>query len=459
MMRQLKYQNIIRIVILTAIILIGIAAASSVSAASTQTGTKKMETPMSRIAIRSGKFIEKNTGKPFIPLGVNYYRTGVVSNGKLVHATFCPGFYDHAYIEKMMSDLSKWGFNTVRTFQVYHVGKDGIITSPTSREISPEYLANMVHFLQQARKHNIHVIFSWDIWLPVSEWWSGKPLASEGKYSLQPAWDEGMGVNNYRITRDSIRIRANAIVSLIEALRRKDPSLLNVVMTWELENEIYFNADSEPFKSRKGTFHFAGKDYLMSSDEQTQSLMDDMIVQWADICTDAIHRTDKDALVSAGVFTYYAIGREKPGTLSKDKTGDTRIPARPMALLRSRLDYLDIHLYAWKTETEDVDDYLAHNLASVEWDRLTVAARKAGKPIMSGETGVCAQYLRQPPEWTINHDLGVDCFRKQQIGMKNRQISGVLYWHYGNPDSKLNDDFPSLSLFPQYMKVMQEVWR
>ncbi|MHB1458400.1 MAG: glycoside hydrolase 5 family protein [Armatimonadota bacterium] len=419
----------------------------------------QQEDTFPRIAIKSDRFVEADSGKPFIPFGANYYRVGVVSNGKSVHATFCPGQYDRAYIEKMMVDLSVWGFNTVRTFQVYHVGKDGILTSPQAREISPEYLANMLHFLRQAKKNSIHVIFSWDIWLPESEWWSNKPLKHESRYSLLPDSDEKMGINNFRISRDPVRDRVNAIVSLIEAIRREDPLLLKVVMTWELENEVYFSADREPFKTREGAYHFAGKDYLLSSDEQIQSLMDDIIIQWANIFADAIHRADKEALVSIGVFTFHAIGRGGPGSLSKDHTQDTRIPARPMALVRSKLDYIDIHLYAWKTETVGIADNLAQDLASVEWDKLTVAARKAGKPIMAGEVGIFANYLRKPPLWTIDHELGVKCLKEQLSEMKKHKIAGVLYWPYGNPDSTSNDEIPPLSLFPQYMKAMKDVWQ
>lgn len=453
-------------IMLTAVAILSVMISVSAGAASmcmnkgnTPSAINQQDDTFPRIAVRSGRFVEEDTGRPFIPFGANYYRVGVVSSGKNVHATFCPGQYDRAYIEKMMADLSVWGFNTVRTFQVYHVGKDGILASPQAREISPEYMANMIHFLRQAKKNNIHIIFSWDIWLPESEWWSDTPLKYEGRYSLLPVSDEKMGINNFRIVRDIVRDRVNAIVSLIEAIRREDPALLKVVMTWELENEVYFGADREPFKTREGVYHFAGKDYLLSSDEQVQSLMDDIIIQWVNIFADAIHRADKEALVSTGVFTFHAIGRGGPGSLSKDRTLDTRIPARPMALVRSKLDYLDIHLYAWKTETVGVADNLAQDLASVEWDELTVAARKAGKPIMAGEAGVFANYLRKAPLWTIDHELGVRCLKEQLSEMKRQGIAGVLYWPYGNPDSTSNDDIPPLDLFPQYMKAMKDVWQ
>ena len=51
----------------------------------------------------------------------------------------------------MMMDLAAHGLDTVRTFQVYAVGARGILTSRSAREISPEYLANVIHFLRTAQ--------------------------------------------------------------------------------------------------------------------------------------------------------------------------------------------------------------------------------------------------------------------------------------------------------------------
>ncbi len=412
----------------------------------------------SRIAVRDGAFVESPSGAAFTPLGVNYFRVGKVDGGRDVHATFCPGFYDRAFVEKMMADLARWRMNTVRTFQVYHVGPSGILTSPQSREINPAYLANVVHFLEQARAHGIHVIFSWDIWNPPSDWWSSTPLPDEAKYDLRP-WQEELGINNFHLCREWVRTRANSIVALIDALRSEDPSLLRVVMAWELENESCFEADQPPFKDRAGTFRFAGKDYSLASDDETQALMDAMIVLWADVCAGAIHRADPDALVSGSAFTFAAVGRGGPGTLSRDKTADARIPARPMALLRSRLDYVDVHLYAWKTATETVTQNLDRNLASVEWLDLQTRAREAGKPVLCGECGVFANYLRSAPNWeNIDHDLGARCFREHVEGLKAHGLAGALYWAYGNPDSTSGDENPALTYHPQYGQILREAW-
>jgi len=382
-----------------------------------------------------------------------------VKSGKVVHATFCPGFYDRAFVEKMMADLAAWGFNTVRTFQVYHVGEEGILASPQAREISPPYLANVIHFLQQARKHRIHVIFSWDIWSPPSEWWSSQALPGEAKCDLRPAWEDAMGANGFRFCLGAVRTRANAIVALIEALRREDPGLLPVVLAWELENEVYFVANRAPFDRHEGSFRFAGREYGLASDEDTQALMDDVVAQWANVCAGAIHKAAPEALVSAGLFTFAAVGRGGPATLSRDQTADNRVPARPLALLRSKLDYVDTHLYAWKTETTGVAGFLDKNLEAAEWEKLQAEARKLGKPILVGESGVFANYLRRPPDWlAINHDQGVACLREQVQALKDHGFAGALYWHYGNPDSTPQDENPALMLFPRYAQVLREAW-
>lgn len=412
-----------------------------------------------RIAVQEGMFVDTTDDKPFVPLGANYYRVSKVDGDKPVHATFCPGFYDHAYIEQMMTNLKAWGFNTLRTFQVYHVGPSGILTSPQAREVSPAYLANVLHFLRQAQAHQIHVIFSWDIWEPPSQWWSSQPLPGEESYRFQPAWDEAMGVNNFRFTLTSVRNRANAIVALIEAIKQEDPSLLSVVLTWELENEVYWVVDRAPFNVRTGTFEFAGKTYDMSSDEKVQMLMDDGIIQWVNACADAIHQADPQALVSAGLFSFAAVGRGGPGTLSQDRTDDTRVPARLLALLRSRLDYVDLHNYAWMSATETLEANFRRNLESVEWDALQGEVKLLGKPILCGEFGVFANYLRNPPEWKIDHELGLQCLHEHVQRLHEAGYAGALYWPYGNPDSTDNDEIPALTLFPRYVETFNEAWR
>lgn len=415
--------------------------------------------PSGRIAIRDGGFVDEATGLPFVPLGVNYYRVGEPDPGKQVHATFCPGLYDRAFVEEMMTSVSAAGFNTVRTFHSYHVGEHGILTSPQSREIAPGYLDNVIHFLSEARDRGIHVIFSWDIWLPDSQWWAERPMPGEETYDLRAEWDPALGINGLRLTRGSVRTRANGIVCLIEALRARDPGLLPVVLAWELENEVYLSAKAAPFAERTGRFAFAGHEYDLASDAEAQTLMDAVLTQWANACADAIHQADPAALVSTGLFTFAAVGRGGPGTLSRDETQDERIPGRPLALLDSRLDYVDMHLYAWRTADAGVTEWLERNLRSVEWGAVTARARVLGKPLVCGECGLFANYLRSAPDWQkIDHELGEQCFREHVAGLRAHGLAGALYWSYGSPDSTAGDECPALTFHPRYGGILADVF-
>lgn len=410
-----------------------------------------------RIRVSDGGFISRATGEPFVPLGVNYYRGADIADGQFTHATFSRGNYDREFIEGMMADLEAWGMNTVRTFQAFWVGDRGILESATSREIDPIYLDNVEHFLRTASRHGIRVIFTWDIWIASSEWWATTRLPDEDRWDLLPEWDESLGINGFRLCRDQVRVRANSIVALIQAIRERDPALLEVVLAWELENEIYFSAETEPFSLTEGTYDFRGEEYDLSSDEDKQRLMDDVIIQWCNACTAAIREADPEALVTAGVFPFGAIGREGPGNLSNESTPDTRIPARPLALLRADLDYLDIHLYNWVRGDESAAECLERSLASAEWGAVRAGAEARGIPVIVGETGVFVMGLKDP-DGSVDHEAAKAVLAEQTALVRQAGFVGALYWPYGNPESEAGDMLPALCLFPAYAEVFTAAW-
>lgn len=359
-----------------------------------------------------------------------------------------------------MRDLAANGFNTVRAFLSHHAGEDGIVSSPASGDIHPAFLADVLHLLGQAKQHGIHVIFTWDTWPPESRAWASQPLGCEAANTFFHDLPPNSGLNSFRLSLAPVRIRAHAITALIQEIRNRDPSLLPAVLAWELENEVYFVTDKEPFLSRPAGFQFAGRTFDLTTDAGMQELMDTAVREWATTCAAEIHRVDPEALVSASAFAYSAVGRIGPGTLSRDQTKDVRIPARPLALLRSGLDFVDIHIYGGKTKTESVRQQFQRTLESVEIPALLFESKTAGKPLLAGETGVAAHYLRRPPNWQeIPHDEGVEQLRELSKGLRAAGFAGALLWHYGNPDSSVNDEFPALKLFPQYGEPFGMAWR
>ena len=409
-----------------------------------------------RIAIRDGRFVDTGTGRLFRPVGVNYYRLGPIAEGKQGHAAFSPGSYDETFINRMMENLSRDGFNTVRSFLSNHSGAGGIVTHAQSAEVNPAYLHNLVHFLRAAQAHGVRVILSWDTWTPDSRAWAEIPLAGESRHGWLTEPKQDLKANGFRLTPQPIRTKANAIRALIEGLRKSAQDLLPVVLAWELENEVHFNLDQEPFLSRPAAFAFGGREFDLSTDSGAQALMDTAIRSWATACADAIHAADPEALASASVFTFSAVGRQGQGTRSKDQTKDMRVPARPLALLDTSLDFVDIHLYACKSETESIARNLQRHLSSVEMPLLADEARRLGKPILIGESGVAVHYMRRGPDWqTIPHDVGVSLLREFHQALAGFSFAGVLHWHYGSPDSTAQDEFPALVLFPQYGEALR----
>jgi hypothetical protein len=409
-----------------------------------------------RIVIRDGKFVDASTGRTFRPAGVNYYRLGLIAGKKQGHSAFSPGSYDETFITRMMENLSRAGFNTVRSFLSNHSGAGGIVTAAQSAEVNPDFLRNLAHFLRAAQTHGIRVILSWDTWTPDSQAWAETPLAGESRHGWVTEPSQDLKVNGFRLTPKPIRAKANAIRALIAGLRKSAPELVPVVLAWELENEVHFNLEQEPFPSRPAAFVFGEREFDLRTDSGAQALMDAATRAWATACAEAIHAADPEALVSASVFTFTAVGRQGPGTWSKDQTKDMRVPARPLALLDTGLDFVDIHLYVGKSMTESISQHLQRDLASVEMPLLAAEARRLGKPILIGESGVAAHYMRRGPDWqTIPHDVGVDLLRKFHQALAAHPFAGVLHWHYGSPDSSARDEFPALHLFPQYGEALR----
>lgn len=417
------------------------------------------DAPPGRIAIRDGRFVEAGSGKPFVPLGANYYRAAK-DPGKQAHAALCPGSYDAEYVERMMAAMAARSWNTVRVFHSFLVGPSGLIESPGSSEINPAYLANVLHLLRTARERGVRVIFTWDIWLPAAEAWARQPLPNDWESTFQADPPPRQGVNSFRLAVGPVRNRAAGIVALIRGIKVADPTLLQVVLAWELENEVRFAADQEPFVTRSAEFGFGGATFDLSTDAGSQALMDAAAAAWASACADCIHAADPESLVSASVFTFQAVGRRGPGTLSRDKTDDARVPASPRALLASRLDFIDIHVYAHRGPIDRVRADVTKTLESVGFAELLRDARRLGKPLLAGEVGVSAGATRRPPDWhVIHHDVGEALFGELVAAVRDEGFAGALLWHYGNPDSLPDDEFPAVSLHPGYGDRLRAAWQ
>ncbi len=362
---------------------------------------------MPRIAVGNGRFVESGSQRSFYPVGFNYIRLR-----PKWHGTFAPGRYDGRRASEMLADLAENGFNTVRVFIDPATG-EGIVRQFDAEGLSAAYMANVLDFLARARREGIYTVFSL-LGLPAARpynelvgreknrWWAGNKMYLDKRYH---------------------QAKARYISDFVRAIRDHDPALLSAVLACELDNETTLRADG-PFAQGQGRFRGPdGKTYDLSSNEQLQALADASVQMWADACVAAVRQVDPEMLVSVNVFTFRAVGRAGPGDLLDAETRDRRFPARPLALVETDLDYIDIHFYPFSAKTLPAD------LESIEFDALRPAAEKAGKPLIMGEFGAFKN------NWKTVEQAEA-AMRSHLRAVLDLGFSGFLYWTYDTDEQE-----------------------
>jgi hypothetical protein len=359
--------------------------------------------PLPRITVRNGQFVEAKTGKIFRPRGFNYIRTRDI--GYLWHDTFNPNSYRPQRIEAALSDIAANGFNTVRVF-IDHMPGAGSVATNQAKELSPAYMANVCDFLARARRHRLYVIFAM-CYLPPTPPYRPEPPAIPGVE----------GGNLPFLHPGYIAAKARYIADFAAAIARHDPGLLTTVFAYEVDNESHLIATRPPFSTRQGSFTFQNKTYALDSGDDLQRLADAAAQALADACFEEVRRVDPEAMLSVNVFTFAAVGRTGPGHLLRDATPDERFPVRPLALTQTRVSYLDIHLYS----TDEAS--LERDLKSIEWEAVREACQRAGKPILMGECGVFKAAVPSA-------DRAADLLTKHIRRVLERGFVGFLHWTY-----------------------------
>ncbi len=351
--------------------------------------------PLSRIAVQDGRFVDTATGELFHPRGVHYIR--LLPDGR--HYVLDPDRYAVEAIETMLRSLKAHDYNLVRIF-IGHLGVGG------EGGLSPRFIATLCDFLERAHKHGIRVMLVPDFVPP------------------SPAYDRLKGkVTNVGqmqllyLDPGHVKAKQAYLKHLVGAIKAHQPRLLSTVFSYELENEACYFVTEPPFSGRRGTFNFNGTDYDLSIEQEAQELMDTAVTEWAAAMVEAIREVDPEALVSCSVFSYEAVGRAGPGEIRDDQEGHPRIPVRPLALARSKLSYLDIHLYAPSKQG------LANDLASMEWPAVRDACRESGKPILMGEFGALR---REFPSAAA----AADGMHRHIARLEAEGIGGWVYWTY-----------------------------
>ena len=268
-----------------------------------------------RVVDGTGEFFDQRTGERFVPRGANLIR---LAGGH--HSTLSVGHYDPAAEDANLARMAANGFNTVRVFlDTYAGGLPGRATA-----LSGEYMDNVADFLARAAAHGMVVLLTTD-WLPES-----------GSYAF--ANDPGIeDVNAMYLSKGGVEANARFFGDFAQALVDRG-ARLDVLLAYELRNELYFTNKYAPFSMTAGTVTTAnGRTYDLSSPAEQDRMLEENLVSWIDTMRPAIRAVDPSALITVGFF--------QPKGPNTSRVGDDRLIETKKAILESSADFIDLHGY------------------------------------------------------------------------------------------------------------------
>lgn len=351
-----------------------------------------------RIKDGSGEFYDRATGEQFVPRGFNYIRLAqqvtCSSTTILHHSTFNVGAYDANRIETALAQMEAGGYNTVRVFLNTCCGKG---VGDSTGGLSDEYLNSLTDFLRRAQAHRLAVILT-----------SG-PIPEVGGYM---AWSNtgntGLltGRNRFYLSDQSVAAQARFWQDVIIGLRERNAPT-DVILTYEVQNEAYFEGKKTPFTLTSGLLKAAnGKTYDLSNPADKLRMVDEGEVYWATELRSAILALDPTALVSAGLFETSS----SDGTTFPDRYFSPSVFIKNVSDGGAPLDFVDLHLYP-----------IGHTISmSAEYFGLGV---KREKPVILGE-------FSAPKNAFTTEAYGADGAQSWQTQTCPFNFAGWVYWTY-----------------------------
>jgi hypothetical protein len=390
------------------------------------------EAPPPGVIVQEGRFVVRETGKPFRPVGFNYVRL-FNEAGSADHDNFSRTGYDAAEHEATLRRLAAAGFNTVRVFINFQRGE--VIDHRDNTELSDVYLDNVSDFLTLAKTHSVYAMLSMRRHpeLPRYRELRGPPdpmVTGENRRFLKSGW---------------IHAKATYLQDFLAELIARDPGSLAAVFAIDIQNELCFYPGQKPFGLIEGRLAAPnGRTYDLAT--QKQALADECAIHHINTCADAIHKVFPGVLINVNVFTYAAVGRTGPDDFHVDPAAwRNRVPFRPLAIARSRADMVDVHFYSGSLSQYSRD------LESIEFDRLRQTAGAAGKPLIVGEFGLFKGQFKD------DFDAGCRFLRNDWLPALRRDWDGWLYWTYDTHEqprlwNAAHDDFAIFRILADQLK-------
>jgi hypothetical protein len=223
--------------------------------------------------------------------------------------------------------------------------------------VSQAYLDNLIDFLERAAAYEIFILLVMDL------------IPADGGYN--ELWDSCCSTfdgNSLRyMTAGGHSAKRRSLQDIITALIDRD-ARLDVVLGYDLTNEVFFEKNLPPLAKTVGLAHTVnGKTYDLSDPAQKEQMMDENLVYWIDQMRAAIMEVDPTALVAVSFF--------EPQVPNPARVNDVRVIRTYPAIWESTADFIDLHAYP------GVELSMAQYAENYEINGM------AEKPILMGEMG------------------------------------------------------------------------
>ncbi len=301
------------------------------------------------------------TGEEFLPLGFSHTNSAEDEDylGSK-HSLFTPEFYDTNRWEEVLTDLERFGCNSIRVFfsnDVASTNQAGVVM-PTgfggradnaASGVDPEYMDNFIDFMVRAGRHGIYVVPVLNNTPPTAYYY-----AIRDQYAVNPNFVDR---NIVWGTEAQLQTRMEGWRCVLGYIKEKDERLLSNILCNLICGEVRALANFLPFTKTGGLVEGPnGQFYDMSSDEERQGLFNDGVVYWADQVGQAVKSVDPDALTGVTVGLYQGDIGQTTGLYT---TNGIRMaanyynnhPALAAPLFNSGapgFDLVDVHVYPWR---------------------------------------------------------------------------------------------------------------
>lgn len=361
-------------------------------------------------------FITKDSKQVFVMNGVNY--VGLRYGD---HATFEPEIgavgakYDPYTVETMFKELKKNGYNTVRVFilggrKLPNRGLGGFVDATNGLYIP--YMENVFDFIKRAHKYGIYVMPNF----------SENEMISNEYFKTLANNASSQGI---LFSKDGIAAKQQYLKLFLEYIKQRDPEIMASIIAMEMQNEFAFSGNQAPFDKTTGTYTFLdGQKFDMSNQDQRRELANAAITNYYKQMKEAITSVVPDMLLSEGTFTMLGVGKnynDNKGIMPV-ANGDSRYPMTAIELLKTDIDFLDMHIYRYGA-TGNGQEVFEKNYNNMLLDTEEAKHLIETKPIILGEYGAM---LTDQPEQDFDTAMKY-CMVLRDEAMKH-EFSGALFW-------------------------------